>query len=82
MTGPMTYCLTVFNTDNYECLPLVGDRVSVEFIEPQEEETGINTVKSEGFMVHDSKSYNLNGQRVGEGYKGIIVKNGRKMIKR
>ena len=82
MTAPMTYCLTVFNTDNYERLPLVGDRVSVEFIEPQEEETGINTVKSEGFTINDSKSYNLNGQRVGEGYKGIIVKNGRKMIKR
>ena len=82
MTAPMTYCLTVFNTDNYERLPLVGDRVSVEFIEPQEEATGINTVKSEGFTINDSKSYNLNGQRVGASYKGIIVKNGRKMIKR
>jgi hypothetical protein len=78
----MSYCLTVYNTDTYEFLPLLGNRVSVEFIEPQEEATGINTVKGEGFMVHDSKSYNLNGQRVGEGYKGIIVKNGRKMIKR
>ena len=84
-TAPMSYCLTVYNTDTYELLPLLGDRVSVEFIEPQEGEndvTGINTVKGEGFMVHDSKSYNLNGQRVGEGYKGIIVKNGRKLIKR
>ena len=81
-TAPMSYCLTVYNTDTYELLPLLGNRVSIEFIELQEEATGINTVKGEGFMVHDSQSYNLNGQRVGAGYKGIIVKNGQKMIKR
>ena len=84
-TAPMSYCLTMYNTDTYELLPLLGDRVSVEFIEPQEDEndvTGINTVKGEGFMVHDSKSYNLSGQRVNASYKGLIIQNGRKMIKR
>ena len=80
-TAPMSYCLTVFNTDTYEPLPLLGDRVSVEFLEPAET-TGVNTVKGEGFMVNGSESYNLNGQRVGASYKGIIVKNGRKVIKR
>ena len=79
----MSYCLTVYNTDTYELLPLLGDRVSIEFIEPQEEATGINTVNGQWSMVNgQSPAYNLNGQRVGEGYKGIIVKNGRKMIKR
>jgi hypothetical protein len=33
-------------------------------------------------MVHDSKSYNLNGQRVDENYKGITVQKGRKIYKR
>ena len=51
-TAPMSYCLTVYNTDTYELLPLLGNRVSVEFIEPQEEETGINTVNGQWSMVN------------------------------
>ena len=80
-TGPMSYCITVLNEDTYEPLPLMGDRVSVQFISSGSA-TGINTVKGEGVMVHDSKSYNLSGQRVGAGYKGIIIQNGRKVMKR
>lgn len=42
----------------------------------------------EGVTVGDSKSsdsenapmYNLSGQRVGKNYKGIVIKNGKKMI--
>jgi hypothetical protein len=57
----------------------MGDRVSVQFISSGSA-TGIDTVKGEGVMVHDSKSYNLSGQRVGAGYKGIIIQNGRKVV--
>jgi hypothetical protein len=81
-TGPMSYCISVLNSDTFEPLPLLGDRVYVEFISSAGEATGIDTVKGEGFMVHDSKSYNLSGQRVGAGYKGIIIQNGRKVMKR
>jgi hypothetical protein len=81
-TGPMSYCISVLNSDTFEPLPLLGDRVYVEFIPSAAEATGIDTVKGEGFMVHDSKSYNLSGQRVDASYKGIIIQNGRKMIKR
>jgi hypothetical protein len=84
-TAPMSYCITVLNTDTYELLPLMGNRVSVEFIEATSSEGGdtrVNTVKGEGFMVHGSESYNLNGQRVDSKYKGIIVQKGRKIYKR
>ena len=81
-TAPMSYCLTLLNAKTYELLPLLGNRVSIEFLVPAGAPTGIDTVKGEGFMVHDSKSYNLNGQRVDENYKGITVQKGRKIYKR
>ena len=80
-TAPMSYCITLYNTDTYELLPLIGDRVYVEFIEPAGETTGISTPLSTQRGA-GGESYNLHGQRVGASYKGIIVKNGRKMIKR
>ena len=45
-----------------------------------DEPTGVREVQGGSrFKVHDDKLYNLSGQRVGEGYKGIIIKNGRKL---
>ena len=32
--------------------------------------------------TNDQPAYNLNGMRVGEGYKGIIIKNGKKILKK
>ena len=41
---------------------------------------GINTVKT--VEAEDSAAYNLAGQKVADGFKGIVVKNGRKMIQK
>lgn len=84
-TSPMSYCITLINAKTYELLPLLGDRVFVEFLQIAEDGgdvTGINTVKGAGFKVNGSESYNLNGQRVDSKYKGIIVQKGRKIFKR
>ena len=79
-TSPMSYCITVLNVNTYELLPLLGDRVNVEFIG-----TGGTTSltpspspKGEG----SGYTYNLHGQRVSASYKGIILQYGRKVIKR
>ena len=40
--------------------------------------TGINAAKSEN--VQNGISYNLSGQRVAEGYKGLVIKNGKKYV--
>ena len=81
-TAPMSYCITVYNTDTYEILPLMGDCVNVEFIESAET-TGISLTPSPSPKGEGSGyTYNLNGQRVGAGYKGIIIQNGRKIYKR
>ena len=41
--------------------------------------TGISTVKTQ-VKDNDNTIYNLNGQRVGTDYKGIVIKNGKKVI--
>lgn len=43
------------------------------------ETTGISAVSSDK-GADNSALYNLSGQRVGKGYKGIVVKNGRKFL--
>jgi hypothetical protein len=81
-TAPMSYCITVLNDDTYELLPLMGNRVTVEFLEA-EETTGISLTPSPSPKGEGSGyTYNLNGQRVDAGYKGIIIQNGRKVYKR
>ncbi len=46
----------------------------------EQDATGIKTVET---MLIDTKGnlYNLSGQRVGDDYHGIVIKNGRKYVK-
>ena len=44
--------------------------------------TGINSIDNGQLtMDNDAPAYNLAGQKVGKGYKGIVVKNGKKYVK-
>ena len=42
-------------------------------------ETGIKAI-SNGALLKSSAQYNLQGQKVGNGYRGLIIKNGRKYL--
>ena len=42
--------------------------------------TGINTVKT--VRVVDGTRYNLAGQKVDSSYKGVVIKNGKKMVQK
>ena len=55
-------------------------RLSVEFDDG--ETTGISSTVSGADGGADAPMYNLQGQRVGSGYKGVVIKNGKKMIVR
>jgi hypothetical protein len=84
-TPPMSYCISVLNTNTYEPLPLIGNRVFVEFIgaETDAETTGISLTPSPSPRGEGSGySYNLNGQRVDASYKGVIIQNGRKVFRK
>jgi len=42
--------------------------------------TGINSIQSSTATI--STAYNLSGQQVGQGYKGLVIKNGKKYIQK
>ena len=44
--------------------------------------TGIHNVERENVNTANAPSYNLAGQRVSKNYKGIIIQNGKKFIKK
>lgn len=82
-TAPMSYCITVLDANTFEPLPLMGNRVFVEFIQPAGESSGINEAAD---TAQKSKKrggiFNLSGQRVDASYKGIVLQNGKKIYKR
>ena len=41
--------------------------------------TGISNIESAN-VAKDGKSFNLAGQQVGKNYKGVVIKNGKKMV--
>lgn len=76
----MSYCFTAWDPLTFENLPLANDRieiVAVGYVEP----TGIEEVRSKKEEGRDD-AYNLSGQKVGDSYRGIIIKNGKKIFKR
>ena len=64
----------------YVTLPGAGAR-SLSIVFDDEETTGIADVKGQKEDVR-SDIFNLSGQRVGKDYKGVVIKNGRKMIQK
>lgn len=44
--------------------------------------TGIDSVEGVNGVDKNAPMYNIAGQRVGRDYKGIIIQNGRKIIRR
>ena len=44
--------------------------------------TGISTVAVDGVLDLNAPMYNLAGQRVDKSYKGIVIQNGKKVIKK
>ena len=81
-TAPMSYCISVLNTETYEPLPLLGNRVYVEFIQPETETTGWSLPPTPSLRggVPEGPLYNLSGQRVSKPTKGLYIVKGRKVI--
>ncbi len=46
------------------------------------EATGINTIDNGQLTIDNSKAYNLNGMRVSDNYKGIVLKGGKKFLQK
>jgi len=80
---PMSYCFTAYNPRTFENLPLVNDRIEVVLPGHAGEQTGIENIQSTDGRNgdrNDGNTYNLSGQKVDGSYRGIVIKNGRKVI--
>ena len=83
-TGPMSYCISVLDSDTFEPLPLSGNRVYVEFIPKAGEATGVievNEVKEVNGVNDDSWS-TVGGRKLSgkPTAKGLYIVNGKKMV--
>ena len=82
---PMSYCFTAYDARTFENLPLQNDRIEIVVMEAPEDVTGIENVENRSSLsrtLTSSPSYNLQGQKVSDSYRGIVIKNGRKFFKR
>ena len=83
---PMSYFFTAFDANTFENLPLDNDRIEIVvygYTDPSET-TGIEDVR--GTMDDErgkmDDAYNLQGQKVDDSYRGLIIKNGRKVVRK
>lgn len=61
---------------------IVGANCNIDKIELKlDEDTGIDDVEND-LTTPWGTSYNLSGQKVGDGYRGIVIRNGKKALRR
>lgn len=72
------YLSTTYNVDAPGAKPLT---IVFNDEEQGEETDGIKSVQGSGFTVN-GEVYNLSGQRVGADYKGLVIINGKKVIRK
>ncbi len=72
------YLSTTYNVDAPGAKPLT---IVFDGDEEGEETDGIKSVQGSGFTVN-GEAYNLSGQRVGADYKGLVIINGKKVIRK
>ena len=81
---PMSYCFTAYDTRTFENLPLANNRIEIIVYgySEQSDPTGVEDVRGKMDDVRGkmNDAYNLQGQKVDAGYRGIVIKNGRKVV--
>ena len=80
---PMSYCFTAYDARTFENLPLANDRIEIVVMDIPAEVLGVETIDGSHSLTSSPShlpTYNLNGQKVGDSYRGIVIKNGRKIF--
>ena len=81
---PMSYCFTAYDARTLENLPLANNRIEIIVYgySEQSDPTGVEDVRGKMDDVRGKMgdAYNLQGQKVDDSYRGIIIKNGRKVV--
>ena len=81
---PMSYCFTAYDARTFENLPLANDRIEIVVMDLPAEVLGIESLSPDPSPSRkgSGNSYNLHGQKVSDSYRGLVIKNGRKVLKR
>ena len=80
---PTTYDENVWTVPEGETVDVVVDNTNgchVYFIEVTSD--GANSIKEVVKVINNGAVYNLAGQKVDENYKGVVIKNGKKMLQK
>lgn len=67
-------------SDNISSLDASNPSKGFTFVFGDDDPTGINSATASDEILQNSVRYNLQGQRVGEGYKGIVIIGGKKYL--
>lgn len=83
--SPFRFFLTVQDTDTaYDGVSSANApkhiSIMVDGVIDNDDATGIENATEEALGSSQTSGYNIAGQKVSEGYKGIVIKNGRKML--
>jgi hypothetical protein len=78
--GPLANGVTLAKGKAY-LVPTSGSGFLTFVIGDEDETTTINAVDAAG-MDDDTPVYNLAGQKVGKDYKGVVIVNGRKVVRK
>lgn len=78
---PMSYCFTAYDARTFENLPLANNRIEIVVLDLAEL-TDIEAVDPSRAQDGSSDAYNLQGQKVDDSYHGVIIRNGRKVLKK
>lgn len=66
----------------YVTLSLYGNKLTIPVTQGNFDITGVKGVKADVTNNHSNVIYNLAGQRVNADFKGLVIKNGKKMIQK
>ena len=76
----ITYCGYIFSEKDDVVITSEGEDYTYTFFDDLSGSTGISTVKANA--ANNAAIFNLAGQKVANDYKGIVIKNGKKMIQK
>ena len=79
-SSKITYCGYIFSEKDDVVITSEGGDYTYTFFDDLSGSTGISTVKANA--ANNAAIFNLAGQKVANDYKGIVIKNGRKMIQK
>lgn len=71
-----------YDADNVYFATFIDAQNNLQIYRKSTDATAISNISNDQATRNDGKMYNLSGQQVGNNYKGIVIINGKKMLKK